>query len=245
MRARRQWCGRQAVKGARDGTAMPHPSPRARRLGVARTVRATTPLSPPRHHPSPLPPTRPHILPTHTHVDCPTHLRAQPTAHAASPHAAATTTVPPPQPAWRAHSAHTHSRRQRRQRGDSNPCGQSPMDFESISLTARTHCLYMAAVPRMTKLPHLPPSRVAPYPPNVGVCACVCGSAPATTCVATSRMAARAHRHRLGWGGRAGDGGGGARRVCGRCRCSKHKRRPRNLCGVVGWVVVLECVSPE
>ena len=25
-----------------------------------------------------------------------------------------------------------------RQRGDSNPCGQSPMDFESISLTART-----------------------------------------------------------------------------------------------------------
>ena len=29
----------------------------------------------------------------------------------------------------------------KRQRGDSNPCGQSPMDFESISLTARTHCL--------------------------------------------------------------------------------------------------------
>ena len=29
---------------------------------------------------------------------------------------------------------------QRRQRGDSNPCGQSPMDFESISLAARTHC---------------------------------------------------------------------------------------------------------
>ena len=28
-----------------------------------------------------------------------------------------------------------------RQRGDSNPCGQSPMDFESISLAARTHCL--------------------------------------------------------------------------------------------------------
>ena len=28
----------------------------------------------------------------------------------------------------------------KRQRGDSNPCGQSPMDFESISLTARTHC---------------------------------------------------------------------------------------------------------
>ena len=30
---------------------------------------------------------------------------------------------------------------QKRQRGDSNPCGQSPMDFESISLTTRTHCL--------------------------------------------------------------------------------------------------------
>jgi hypothetical protein len=27
-----------------------------------------------------------------------------------------------------------------RHRGDSNPCGQSPMDFESISLTARTQC---------------------------------------------------------------------------------------------------------
>ena len=31
--------------------------------------------------------------------------------------------------------------RRKRQRGDSNPCGQSPMDFESISLTARTQCL--------------------------------------------------------------------------------------------------------
>ena len=27
-----------------------------------------------------------------------------------------------------------------RHRGDSNPCGQNPMDFESISLTARTQC---------------------------------------------------------------------------------------------------------
>ncbi len=33
------------------------------------------------------------------------------------------------------------SQADRRQRGDSNPCGQSPMDFESISLAARTHCL--------------------------------------------------------------------------------------------------------
>ena len=30
---------------------------------------------------------------------------------------------------------------QERQRGDSNPCGQSPMYFESISLTTRTHSL--------------------------------------------------------------------------------------------------------
>ena len=28
----------------------------------------------------------------------------------------------------------------KRHRGDSNPCGQSPMDFESISLAARTQC---------------------------------------------------------------------------------------------------------
>jgi hypothetical protein len=30
---------------------------------------------------------------------------------------------------------------EKRHRGDSNPCGQIPMDFESISLTARTQCL--------------------------------------------------------------------------------------------------------
>ena len=29
----------------------------------------------------------------------------------------------------------------KRHRGDSNPCGQSPMDFESISLATRTQCL--------------------------------------------------------------------------------------------------------
>ena len=43
-----------------------------------------------------------------------------------------------------------HTHHEFRQRGDSNPCGQSPMDFESISLAARTHCLggivVMAAV---------------------------------------------------------------------------------------------------
>ena len=32
-----------------------------------------------------------------------------------------------------------------RHRGGSNPCGQSPMDFKSISLAARTHCLKTAA----------------------------------------------------------------------------------------------------
>ena len=31
-------------------------------------------------------------------------------------------------------------RRGKRHRGDPDPCGQSPMDFESISLTARTQC---------------------------------------------------------------------------------------------------------
>ena len=35
--------------------------------------------------------------------------------------------------------------REKRQRGDSNPCGQSPMDFESISLAARTHCQWVEA----------------------------------------------------------------------------------------------------
>ena len=34
-----------------------------------------------------------------------------------------------------------------RHRGDSSPCGQSPMDFESISLAARTQCLLPAGVP--------------------------------------------------------------------------------------------------
>ena len=32
---------------------------------------------------------------------------------------------------------------QQRQRGDLNPCGQSPMDFESITLATRSHCLGM------------------------------------------------------------------------------------------------------
>ena len=50
----------------------------------------------------------------------------------------------------------------KRQRGDSNPCGQSPMDFESISLAARTHCLGWAATLRPSSMynkapPPLPP----------------------------------------------------------------------------------------
>ena len=35
----------------------------------------------------------------------------------------------------------------KRHRGDSNPCGQSPMDFESISLAARTQCHVMDGLP--------------------------------------------------------------------------------------------------
>ena len=35
----------------------------------------------------------------------------------------------------------------KRHRGDSNPCGQSPMDFESISLAARTQCHVMDGPP--------------------------------------------------------------------------------------------------
>ena len=38
----------------------------------------------------------------------------------------------------------------KRHRGDSNPCGQSPMDFESISLTARTQCLWQTPKQRPT-----------------------------------------------------------------------------------------------
>jgi hypothetical protein len=34
---------------------------------------------------------------------------------------------------------------EKRHQGDSNPCGQSPMDFESISLTTRTQCLWHCA----------------------------------------------------------------------------------------------------
>ena len=42
--------------------------------------------------------------------------------------------------AWH-HCCHCFSaQNHQRQRGDSNPCGQSPMDFGSISLAARTHC---------------------------------------------------------------------------------------------------------
>ena len=39
---------------------------------------------------------------------------------------------------WRKQSMRA-SRAASRQRGDSNPCGQSPVDFKSISLAARTH----------------------------------------------------------------------------------------------------------
>ena len=35
---------------------------------------------------------------------------------------------------------HLRGKRKARQRGDLNPCGQSPMDFESITLATRSHC---------------------------------------------------------------------------------------------------------
>ncbi len=63
--------------------------------------------------------------------------------------------------------------RAKRQRGDSNPCGQSPMDFESISLTARTHCLcrggeFVLILARWTQHP-------TPHPQSPGVaCECAC-----------------------------------------------------------------------
>jgi hypothetical protein len=40
---------------------------------------------------------------------------------------------------------HDTNMQQKRQRGDSNPRGQSPSDFESDSLTTRTHCLWKDA----------------------------------------------------------------------------------------------------
>ena len=56
--------------------------------------------------------------------------------------------------------AQTQTRRDthvaKRHRGDSNPCGQSPMDFGSISLTARTQCRYASShVIRETKKKNL------------------------------------------------------------------------------------------
>ena len=46
----------------------------------------------------------------------------------------------PGAPRWSPDAPEAPRSSAKRQRGDSNPCGQSPMDFESISLTARTHC---------------------------------------------------------------------------------------------------------
>ena len=50
----------------------------------------------------------------------------------------------------------------RRQGGDSNPCGQSPKDFESISLTVRTPCL--GSQPKM-RVDMSPPSLLSASPP--------------------------------------------------------------------------------
>ena len=51
---------------------------------------------------------------------------------------------------WGPHPVVQH----KRHRGDSNPCGQSPMDFESISLTARTHCHIDIVI--KCEYPHIP-----------------------------------------------------------------------------------------
>ena len=83
--------------------------------------------------------------------------------------------------------------RAKRQRGDSNPCGQSPMDFESISLTARTHCLcrggeVVLILARWTQHP-------TPHPQSTGVaCECAC----VALLWATSRGAAVLRPHRPG-----------------------------------------------
>jgi hypothetical protein len=46
-------------------------------------------------------------------------------------------------------------REKKRHRGDSIPCGQSPMDFESISVAARTQCLAMKERSCATRLFHV------------------------------------------------------------------------------------------
>ena len=46
----------------------------------------------------------------------------------------------PGAPRWSPDAPETPTSSAKRQRGDSNPCGQSPMDFESISLTTRARC---------------------------------------------------------------------------------------------------------
>ena len=48
------------------------------------------------------------------------------------------------------HVSHVPAGHACRQRGDSNPCGQSPMDFQSITLAARSHCLGAHGLPNQS-----------------------------------------------------------------------------------------------
>ena len=50
----------------------------------------------------------------------------------------------PPKDKFKTVTHITFMQQEKRQRGDSNPRGQSPSDFESDSLTTRTHCLWSA-----------------------------------------------------------------------------------------------------
>ena len=50
-----------------------------------------------------------------------------------------------------------------RHQGDSNPCGQSPMDFESISLTTRTQCH------NRQRNPHVHNDTIVPLPRHHGI----------------------------------------------------------------------------
>ena len=63
-------------------------------------------------------------------------------------------------------SRQTRPAQPKRHRGDLSPCGQSPMDFESISLAARTHCLVLAGAQALIRRC---PRRSEPRPLRNGI----------------------------------------------------------------------------
>ena len=99
--------------------------------------------------PNPRPPSR--SLFTHSSTYPPTHIRPPPPT---SRYCIRTSQIyravsivrekALPQRAERAYKLASTAMRKwsRRHQGDSNPCGQSPMDSESISLAVQTQCLY-------------------------------------------------------------------------------------------------------